>query len=99
MDFRETLSAQLPPPQPDEPAGLRQEILDELNDHLVCAYHREILRGADRSVARRRVLEQFGDPAELACRLWLDAMRGKIMAQRVFIGTCALVAAASLCSW
>jgi hypothetical protein len=96
MDFRETLRAHLPPPRPDEPAGLRQDILDELNDHLVCAYHREILRGVDGSVAQRRVLEQFGDPTALACRLWLDAMRGKIMAQRVLIGTCALVVAASL---
>jgi hypothetical protein len=96
MDFRETLSTQLPPSRPDEPAGLRQDILDELNDHLVCAYHREILRGVDGSVARRRVLEQFGDPAAVACRLWLDAMRGKIMAQRVLIGTCVLVAVASL---
>ncbi len=96
MDFRETLSAQLPPSRPDEPLRLRQDILDELNDHLVCAYHREILKGVDTSVARRRVLEQFGDPAEVACRLWLDAMRGRIMAQRVLIGTCALVAAASL---
>ena len=76
--------------------SLRQDILDELNDHLVCAYHREILRGVDSSVARRRVLEQFGDPAAVACRLWLDAMRGKIMAQRAVIGTCVLVAAACL---
>jgi hypothetical protein len=96
MDFRETLSAQLPPSRPDEPARLRQDILDELNDHLVCAYNREILRGADRSAARRRVLERFGDPAAVACGLWLDAMRGKIMAQRVVIGTCVLVAAACL---
>ena len=45
---------------------------------------------------RRRVLERFGDPAAVACRLWLDAMRGKIMAQLVVIGTCVLVAAACL---
>jgi hypothetical protein len=94
MDFRETLSAQLPPSRPDEPARLRQDILDELNDHLVCSYHREILRGLDSSVARHRVLAQFGDPAAVACRLWLDAMRGKIMIQRVVIGTSVFVAAA-----
>jgi hypothetical protein len=98
MDFRETLRAQLPPSRPDEPARLRQDILDELNDHLVSAYNREILKGADSSSARQRVLEQFGDPAALACRLWLDAMKGKIMAQRVLIGTCLVVAAASLAS-
>ncbi len=94
MDFRESLSAQLPPSRPDEPARLRQDILDELNGHLVCSYHREILRGADSSVARHRVLEQFGDPAAVACRLWLDAMRGKIMVQRVVIGASVFVAAA-----
>src|SRR5262249_27038932 len=36
----------------------------------------------------------FGDPAAVARRLWLDAMRGKIMAQRVLIATCLLVMAA-----
>jgi hypothetical protein len=96
MDIRETLSAQLPPIRQDEPARLRQDILDELSDHLVCAYNREILRGVESSVAHRRVLEQFGDPAALARRLWLDAMKGKIMTQRVVIGTCVLVTAASL---
>ncbi len=90
MDFRDSLSAQLPRPRPDEPARLRQDILDELNDHLVCSYHREILRGADSSVARHQVLEHFGDPAAVACRLWLDAMRGKIMAQRVLVGSSVL---------
>ena len=34
MDFRDTLSALLPPPRDDEPASLRQDILDELGDHL-----------------------------------------------------------------
>ncbi len=96
MDLRETLSAQLPPTRPDEPARLRQDILDELNDHLVCAYNREILRGVDRAVAERRVLEQFGDPAALASRLWLDEMKGRIMAQRVLIATCVLLTAASV---
>ena len=96
MDLRADLAAQLPPIRQDEPARLRQDILDELSDHLVCAYNREILRGAESSVAQRRVLEQFGDPAALARRLWLEAMRGKIMTQRVVIGTCVLVTAASL---
>ena len=83
-------------PRDDEPASLRQDILDELGDHLACAYNRELLRGAMRSVARQRVLERFGDPAALARRLWFDAMKGKIMAQRVVIVTCFLVAMASL---
>jgi hypothetical protein len=96
MDFRDTLSALLPSPRDDEPASLRQDIIDELSDHLVCAYHRELLRGVDSSVARKRVLERFGDPAAVARRLWLDAMKGKIMAQRVLIATCLVVILACL---
>ena len=42
-------------------------------------------------MARQRVLERFGDPAAVARRLWLDAMKGKIMAQRVLIATCLVV--------
>ena len=50
----------------------------------------------DSATARQRVLEQFGDPAAMARRLWLDAMKGKIMTQRIVIGTCVLVTTASL---
>ncbi len=96
MDIRDTLSAELPPPRDDEPAGLRQEILDELADHLGCAYHRELLRGANPVEARQRVLNRFGAPAAVARRLWLDAMKGKIMAQRILIATCLMVTLASL---
>ena len=66
MDFRNGLSALLPPPRDDEPASLRKDIIDELSDHLVCAYHRELLRGVASNVAHQRVLEQFGDPAAMA---------------------------------
>src|ERR687885_180908 len=96
MDYRDALSAELPPPRDDEPNGLRQDILDELADHLACAYNRELLRGADAVEARRRALQRFGDPAVVARRLWLDAMRGKIMAQRVLIASCLVVTLASL---
>jgi hypothetical protein len=91
MDLHETLSTLLPPPADDEPASLRQDILDELGDHLACAYNRELLRGANSQLARQRVLELFGDPAAVARRLWLDAMKGKIMAQRVLIATCVVL--------
>jgi len=96
MDFRDTLSTLMPAPRDDEPASLRQDILDELGDHLACAFNRELLRGANSQLARRRVLERFGDPVAVARRLWLDAMKGKIMAQRVLIATCLVVAPASL---
>jgi hypothetical protein len=96
MDFRDGLSALFPPPRDDEPASLRHDIINELSDHLACAYNRELLRGADSSVAQQFVLDRFGDPASVARRLWLDAMKGKIMAQRVFMASCVLVTAASL---
>jgi hypothetical protein len=96
MDLRDTVSAELPAPRDDEPASLRQDILDELADHLACSYNREVLRGAKPVEARRRVIERFGDPAAVACRLWLDAMKGKIMARRILIATCLVVTMASL---
>jgi hypothetical protein len=98
MDFRDTLSALLPSPRDDEPASLRQDILDELGDHLACACKRELLRGVEASVARRRVLQQFGDPAAVARRLWLDAMKGKIMAQRLLVAACLVLMAAGATS-
>ena len=47
MEFGEVLSAVLPPRRSDEPAGLRQDIVDELADHLTCSYHREVLKGSN----------------------------------------------------
>jgi hypothetical protein len=91
MLFRDSLSSLLPAPRDDEPASLRQDIIDELGDHLANVYRRELLSGADSNLARQRVLDRFGDPAALARRLWLDAMKGKIMAQRVLIATCLVV--------
>jgi hypothetical protein len=85
MDFRDMLSAELPALRDDEPGNLRDDILDELADHLACAYRREVIRGVDAEAARQRVLERFGDPAALARRLWLDAMRGRIMKQRILV--------------
>ena len=96
MDFRDRLSAELPAPRDDEPGGLRDDILDELADHLACAYQRELLRGADVATARQRVLERFGDPAAVARRLWLDAMKGKIMAQRILVVCCIVLTVISL---
>ncbi len=96
MEFDESLSSRLPSPRDDEPAGLRQDIIDELANHLALGVHRERLRGNDAATALARAVERFGDPAAVACRLWTDAMKGKFMAQRVLIGTCVLVAAASV---
>jgi hypothetical protein len=86
MNFKDTLSTQLPEPRDDDPETLRADILDELSDHLNCAYRRELMRGADPATAKRKALDQFGDPAAVARRLWSDAMRGKFMWQRILVG-------------
>ncbi len=96
MEIVESLTSRLPPSRDDEPPALRQDIIDELADHLACSLQRELLRGGDPSAARARVLVRFGDPAAVARRLWLDAMKGKIMTQRVVIGASVVVALASL---
>jgi hypothetical protein len=96
MDHRDALTAGLPDRRDDEPDGLRDDIIDELADHLACAYRRELLRGADGASARRRVFEKFGDPAAMARRLWLDAMWGRIMTQRILVVCCVVLAALSL---
>ena len=79
------LAAELPPARDDEPASLRDDIADELADHLHCAMQRELLGGASTKSddVRHRVLDRFGNPAAVARRLWWDAMKEKIMAQRI----------------
>jgi hypothetical protein len=54
------------------------------------------LRGKDAEIARQRAIERFGDPAAVACRLWFDAMRGKIMTQRVLVISCIVLTLVSL---
>ncbi len=105
------LTADLPAPRDDEPASLRQDIIDELADHLHCALQRELLTGGGRQspddmdgdqnstnreahasrspghspeeYARQIVLNRFGNPAAIARRLWLDAMKERLMAQKL----------------
>jgi hypothetical protein len=86
-------AAHLPPPRADEPASLRREIIDELSDHLICARKREQLAGGSQTaeVIQQRVFDRFGDPAEVARKLWLDWMWEKIMTQRILVGLCALL--------
>jgi HAAS len=87
------LAARLPAPSGDEPPSLRQDILDELADHLHCATRRELLATGDEKLARQRVIEKFGDPAEVARRLWNQAMWSKIMSQRIMLGSMAILTA------
>ncbi len=91
------VTADLPPPRDDEPASLRQDIVDELTDHLQTALHREMLTGRssgpcetasdpqDSSLrtAQHRALTRFGNPAAIARQLWLDAMKERLMVQKL----------------
>ncbi len=92
------IAARLPPPRDDEPVSLRQDISDELADHLACALDRERQRQSALPETvespAERVLKRFGNPAQIALRLWRDAMWGKIMTQRILVAFSGLMAAA-----
>lgn len=79
------LAARWPAPEPDEPESLRQDILDELGDHLQSAYDHELIKTGDSQSAASRVLNRFGDPVELANRLFREARQGVVMRQTVWI--------------
>ncbi|SFH60549.1 hypothetical protein [Planctomicrobium piriforme] len=81
--FPPDLSSELPAPREEEPASLRQDILDELADHLACSLQRERVKTANERQAATNVLNRFGNPASIARKLWFDAMREKIMNQRL----------------
>ncbi|QDT92865.1 DUF1700 domain-containing protein [Gimesia algae] len=81
-----------PPRRDDEPSSLRQDIIDELSDHFACALNRELLKNSDESLAKQRVIQNFGDPIKIARQLWLDAMKEKIMSQRIMTGISAVMA-------
>jgi len=85
-----------PPERDDEPASLRQDILDELTDHFVCALNRELLKNPDQRLAKERVVNQFGDPIKIARQLWFDAMKEKMMSQRMITGFSAVMAVCSI---
>ena len=92
MNWPEIRIEDLPPERDDEPASLRQDILDELTDHFVCALNRELLKNPNEQLARQSVLNQFGDPIKVARQLWLDAMQEKIMSQRIMTGVSVVMA-------
>jgi hypothetical protein len=96
VDWPDELARDLPAPHEDEPASLRQDIIDELADHLACALRREQHRTADPQQAEQNVLGQFGDPARIARQLWLEAMQEKLMSQRLTLAFVAVIALASL---
>ena len=94
--FSLDLLADLPEPRDDEPSSLRADIADELADHLQCAFRREVLKDGDAAAARRRALDRFGDPKQLARRLWRQAMWSRIMRQRIVSGLQWMVAVTAM---
>ena len=70
--------------------------MDELNDHLVCAMRREMCKTSNEARARRDVLSRFGNPKQVARRLWWDAMKEQVMKDRVLIAGVAILALVSI---
>ncbi|MBT4866184.1 MAG: hypothetical protein HON53_13860 [Planctomycetaceae bacterium] len=96
MDWHNEIAADWPAPRDDEPTSLRQDIVDELADHLRCSMNREVHVTADEKQAERNVLNRFGNPAGVARKLWLDEMWEKIMLQRATFAVTAILAAAGV---
>src|SRR5437667_6765646 len=86
----------LPAPRDDEPASLRQDIADELADHLQSSFTRELHFTPEETAAKQTVLDRFGDPRRVARQLWFDAMKEKIMSQRLNLVLSSLMTAACL---
>jgi hypothetical protein len=95
MKWLPDIAGDLPAPRDDEPSSLRQDIVDELADHLHSSFNRELHFTPEESSAKHNVLDRFGDPRRIARQLWFDAMKEKIVSQRVQIG--ALVVAIAAC--
>jgi hypothetical protein len=92
--MNDDFASDLPAPRDDEPSSLRDDIRDELADHLACSIHREELSGSSAEVAKENALARFGNPAQVARQMWLEAMKGKIMVQKL---TTAVAIVISIC--
>ena len=69
-----------PSPHRAEPENLRQNIIDELADHLALAAEDEVVKhGRSQEGAWKRAVERFGNPDAVARKLWWDAMRERVM--------------------
>ena len=92
MDWPETFAEAFPHPRNDEPASLRQDIADELADHLQSALRRQLLTTPDEILARTQVVDRFGNPQHIARQLWLEAIQEKFMSQRISLAVTAVLA-------
>lgn len=96
MSWPPEISPDLPAPRDDEPESLRRDIADELADHLQSAFVRELHATRDEAAAKDKVLDRFGNPNAIARKLWFDAMKEKIMSQRVTLAVTTAMALACL---
>jgi hypothetical protein len=96
MNWPTGIAGDLPAPRDDEPASLRQDIADELADHLASAFNRELHFTPEETAAKQTVLDRFGDPRHVARQLWFDAMKEKIMSQRLNLVLCSIMTAACI---
>jgi hypothetical protein len=97
MRWADDTEEAFPPRHPREPGGLRQDILDEIADHLECAAEREAECGGENDTedaAWGRVLERFGNPDAIARKLWWDEMRDTVMREWIQTGVVVVVAIA-----
>ncbi|WP_339744013.1 hypothetical protein [uncultured Rubinisphaera sp.] len=97
MDWHDEITAKLPPHHEEEPPTLREEIIYELRDHLEASFRRELLICVDADLARQRVLENFGNPADIALNLWYEAMKGKLMNNKISLVLTAFVTIFCVC--
>ena len=91
MEWHKEIAAALPARHMDEPGSLRDEIHDELSDHLQCSLKRELLQNEDEQEARIQVLERFGDVKGTARTLWFHAMKFRILSRRLLLGASVLM--------
>src|SRR5579872_1743879 len=96
MNWFRDIADELPAPRDDEPSSLRQDIADELADHLHSSFVGELHRTPEETTAKQHVLDRFGDPRRVARQLWFDAMKEKIMSQRVNLALTSLMTMACL---
>lgn len=96
MDWHDDVSAALPTAGPEGEGELRADLADEIADHLECAMQRERMHEEDETTARDRVLERFGDPRAVIRQLWFDAIRERLVGQRITMIAAVVLAVASL---
>ncbi|MHC4181002.1 MAG: hypothetical protein ACYSWU_26180 [Planctomycetota bacterium] len=94
MVWPDALSEGFPEFRDDEPSGLRGNIVDELVDHLDCALTRQQQVTDDETQAWLAVVERFGEPKEVARKLWFYGMKERIMRERITLVLMGLAVAA-----